>query len=299
MIDLIFPYSYISIWIGVFIGIGFTVTCLGFISGIFLIICIILGVIRIQPLFNLVDKGIQVLFPELYPRVKKNIKESFKVSGNIELKEGRYIFMWHPHALFPTSIYFHTATDLTDWPKHLKSRGVVFSSLQWLPFVKEVFDELNIIPTDYHVMKETIEKESISLLPGGMREMLYEHTVLLSRRRGIFKMALETGTPMVPIIAKGENQIYKAVELPDYIQDFMGLFDTALPVPTLKSLMRFLGILQYPLKDPVVSIIGEPILVEKVDIATEKQISELREKYIEVLKAMYLKEIGKELLVAL
>jgi protein required for attachment to host cells len=38
--------------------------------------------------------------------------------------------------------------------------------------------------------------------------------------------------------------------------------------------------------------------VEKVDIATEEQISELREKYIEALKAMYLKEIGKELLVA-
>jgi hypothetical protein len=295
MIDLIFPHSYLAIWLGVFIGIGFTVTCVSFLSGILLTICIILGVIRIRPLFTFIDKGIQAFFPELYPRVKKNIKESFKPSGNIALEEGRYIFMWHPHALFPTSIYFHTATDLTDWPKHLKSRGTVFSSLQWLPFVKEVFDELNIIPTDYHIMKETLEKESISLLPGGMREMLYEDTTLLLRRRGIFKMALETGTPLVPVIARGENQIYKAVKLPDFIQDFMGLFDTAMPVPTLKSLMKFLGILHYPLKDPVFSVIGEPVLVEKVEVPTEEQISELRKKYIEALKTMYKKEIGRDL----
>ena len=298
MIDLIFPHSYLAIWLGVFIGIGITVTCVSFFSGILLTICIILGIIRIRPLFTFIDKGIQAFFPDLYPRVKKNIRESFKASGNIELKEGRYIFMWHPHALFPTSIYFHTATDLTDWPTHLKSRGVVFSSLQWLPFVKEVFEELKIIPTDYHVMKETLQKESISLLPGGMREMLYDDTSLLLKRRGIFKMALETGTPLVPVIAKGENQIYKSIKLPDCIQEFMGIFDTALPVPTFKSLMKFLGILHYPLKDPVYSIIGEPFPVEKVEVPTEEQISELREKYIEALKAMYLKEIGRELIIA-
>jgi hypothetical protein len=295
MIDLIFPHSYIAIWLGVFIGIGIAATYVGFFSGAVLTICIILGIIRIRPLFTFADKVIQGGFPELYPRVKKNIKESFKASGNITLEEGRYIFMWHPHALFPTSIYFHTATELTDWPAHLKSRGVVFSSLQWLPFVKEVFDELNIIPTEYHIMKETLKKESISLLPGGMREMLYEDTSLLSRRRGIFKIALETGTPLVPVIARGETELYKAIKLPDYIQNFMGLFDTAMPIPTFKSFMKFLGILQYPLKDPIFSVIGEPILVEKVEVPTEQQISELREKYCEALKSMYKKELGRDL----
>jgi len=295
MIDLLFPHSYIAIWLGVFIGIGITVTYVGFFSGIVLTICIILGIIRIRPLFTFINKAIQSFFPEVYTRVKKNIKESFKSSGNLELKEDRYIFMWHPHALFPTSIYFHTATELTDWPTHLKSRGVVFSSLQWLPFVKEVFDELNIIPSDYHVMKETLQEESISLLPGGMREMLYEDTSLLLKRRGIFKIALETGIPLVPVIARGEHQIYNAIKLPECIQEFMGLFDAALPIPTFKSLMKFLGILHHPLKDPVFSVIGEPILVEKVERPTEQQISDLREKYIETIKAMYKKELGREL----
>jgi len=298
MIDLIYPYSYLTIWFGVLLGIGFTTACAGLFSAAIVIICIYLGMIRIMPLFSFINRLFRGLIPEEISSVERNIKESFKMTGNAGAlqDEGKYIFMWHPHGVFPTSLYFHTATSLTDSPNSVKqSKTVAFNNLQWLPFTTEIFHETSIIPSEYHIMKNALQENSISLSPGGMREMLYEDTTLLSRRRGIFKMALETGTPLVPIISKGEEHLLKAIEIPMWIQDYLKPYDLCIPVPTWKTFIRCLGILQHPLKDPVISVIGEPIPVEKVEQPTEEQISELRQKYIEALKAMYKKEIGRDL----
>jgi len=205
--------------------------------------------------------------------------------------------MWHPHGVFPTSLYFHTASQLTNSPEAVKlSKTVAFSNLQWLPFTNEVFKETNIIPSDYHAMKAALQEgHSISLSPGGMREMLYEDTVILSRRRGIFKMALETGTSLVPVISRGEAELCKGIELPEWLQALLEPYDACIPIPTWKTVSRFLGILQNPLKDPVFTALGEPILVEKTEYPTEAQISDLRAKYIGVLTEMYRTQMGRDL----
>lgn len=293
MLDLIFPYSYIALWLGAFLGMGITAACIGLFSAFLLMIIISLGMIRITPLFSFLDKTSRRLFPELFSRLESNIRESFKVKG-VDLEEGKYIFMWHPHGVFPSSFYFHTVTSLTNWPKHLDSKTAVFSNLQWLPFTTEVFQETNMIPSDYHPMKKSLETSSISLFPGGMREMLYEDTVILEKRRGIFKLALETGTPLVPVLSK-DAELCNALELPEWIQEAMKPFDACIPIPTWKTFTRMLGISNNPLKDPIYSIIGEPILVEKIEGPSEQQIDNLRKKYIESLKQMYKKEIGVDL----
>jgi 2-acylglycerol O-acyltransferase 2 len=294
MFDLIFPYSYIAMWLGMFVGIGLTAACVGLFSAAFLIIILSLGMIRIMPLFTFLDKTSRRLFPELFSKLESNIKESFKVRES-NLEEGKYIFMWHPHGVFPSSIYFHTQTQLTNWPKHLPSKGVVFSNLQWLPFTTEIFQESNMVPSDYHPMKKTLETSSISLFPGGMREMLYEDTVILEKRRGIFKLALETGTPLVPVLSKGEAELCKAMELPECIQELMKPLDACIPIPTWKSFMKIMGITQNPLKDPVYTVIGEPIEVQKIEEPSEQDIGYLKIIYIDSLKKMYKKELGREL----
>jgi hypothetical protein len=292
--DLIFPYSYIAIWLGMFLGIGLTATCVGLFSSAFLIIILSLGMIRIMPLFSFLDKTSRRLFPDFFSTLESNIKESFKVRDTT-LEEGKYIFMWHPHGVFPSSIYFHTQTQLTDWPKHLTSKGVVFSNLQWLPFTTEVFQESNIIPSDYYPMKKALESSSISLLPGGMREMLYEDTAILEKRRGIFKLALETGTPLVPVLSKGEAELCKATHIPDIIQEAMKPFDACIAIPTWKTFTKIMGMTQNPLKDPIYTIIGDPIEVQKIEEPSEQDILDLKQKYIDSLKQMYKREMGRDL----
>ena len=125
--------------------------------------------------------------------------------------------------------------------------------------------------------------------------MLYEDTVILEKRRGIFKLALETGTSLVPVLSKGEAELCKASKLPEWIQGFLKPFDACIPIPTWKSFTKIMGITQNPLKDPVYTVIGEPIEVQKIEEPSEQDIAELKQKYIDSLKQMYKKELGKNL----
>jgi len=222
------------------------------------------------------------------------------MSGNMSLQDKPYIFMWHPHGVFPTTLFFHTCTTITNAPTVIqRAKTIVFSGLKWIPFADECIRELlDILYSDYDSMKQAlVENTSISLYPGGMREMLYEDSVILSQRRGIFKMALETGTPLVPIVSIGETSIFQLYSLPHWIQDLLKPYDACIGIPTLKTMIKYINMMWNPLKDPIVSVIGDPILVEKVDTPTELQILTLRSKYIERLKIMYKKEVGRDLVI--
>jgi len=295
MLEHTFPLSYIAISLGFLLGIGFTSVFISFVSASIILLLAFTGIIRVLPVINLFKSLSKKLLPEQLNTIEENIKKSFKISGDLE--EGKYIYMWHPHSVFATSIFFHNVTQFTEWPSHLRNlKIVVFSYLQWFPFAKEFFEEFKLIPSDYFSMKEALEQgNSISVSAGGMREMLYENTAIISKRRGIFKMALETGTPLVPIVSVGETKVWELAKIPEWIHDSMEPYDACMAIPTFKSVLRFIGLLENPLKDPIRSIIGEPIRVEKKDVPTEADISSLRTTYINALKALYKKESGRNI----
>ena len=294
-----FPFSYVALLIGLLIGVGFTAACVGLFSVGILFVCMSIGMIQIMPLFKFLEKIINNLLPDDVKRIETNLEKTYTVAGNTRLDPGKYIFMWHPHGVFASSMFFHTSTSFTKWPSQLRNTKLVASGVVMkMPFMKELYNEFNTIPSDYHVMKGALESgDSISVSAGGMREMLYENTVLLSRRYGIFKMALETGTPLVPVVSADDSKLWKVMNIPQWIQAALEPYDVCIPIPTFKSIGKYFGILQSPLKDPIRSIIGEPIPVEKVEAPTDSDISALRSKYIEILKTMYKKETGIDLIV--
>jgi len=293
MLDILFPFSYFGICLGFLIGIGITAVCFGFLSVGIILLFVSLGMIRIMPLIHLCKKIVNGLFPDMLALFKENVRRSFKIRSS-ELEDKKYIFMWHPHGVFASSLYFHIS-GLTEWPSEVKMKGTAFNGLLWLPFMGEIFEELGAVPTEYHAMKKALETSSLSLAPGGMREMLYPGSAIILRRRGIFKMALETGTPLVPIISVGEDRLCQIVEIPALIQDWFEPYDACICIPTLKSVMKLVYLFVRPLKDPVISVMGEPIHVDKKEEPSEKDIAELRSRYIDALKKLYKKETGQTL----
>jgi 2-acylglycerol O-acyltransferase 2 len=295
MLDILFPFSYFGISFGFLIGIGITAVCFGFLSVGIILLCISLGMIRIMPLVNLCKRFTNALLPDSLTNFKENIRQSFKIKAT-KLEDTKYIFMWNPHGVFTTSQFFHIGTKLTDWgDTAYPVKGTAFNGLLWLPFMGEFFEELGAVPTEYHAMKKALETSSLSVAPGGMREMLYPGSAIIGKRRGIFKMALETGTPLVPIVSVGEDELCQIVQIPSWIQDWFAPYDACICIPTLKSVIKLLYIFVRPLKDPVVSVMGEPIHVDKIEEPTEKDIADLRSRYIEGLKNLYKKETGKTL----
>lgn len=291
MIDLLFPYSYVAIAFGALVGIGLTTAAIGSMSLLVVSCLIYLGMIHITPLINLFTNILNTFVPKEIESIKKNIKESFKVRFTELIPEGHYIYSWHPHGVVSMSHHFHIITNYTEWPKTLGTiRCVVLAALLWLPFSQEIFDNISAIPSEYNVMKQTLHnKESISVALGGMREMLGD-SYLVKKRRGIFKMALETGTPIVPVLSFGENRLFSIYEIDPAIQKWVEQYDICICIPTLKSISKWLGMLKSPLKDPIESVVGSPIPVEQIVNPTEKDINQLRERYIEALRALFIKE---------
>lgn len=66
--------------------------------------------------------------------------------------------------------------------------------------------------------------KSVVLVPGGVREIQSmcqsKEVVYLKKRYGFVKLAIQTGTPLIPVFAFGQSQIYTMTKLsPGRVQE--------------------------------------------------------------------------------
>lgn len=76
---------------------------------------------------------------------------------------------------------------------------------------------LRAVPANKHAIVHALKSNSkLSIIPGGVAEMFLENThdtevIKLKGRQGFIKLALQTGTPIVPIYAFGVSQAMRLV----------------------------------------------------------------------------------------
>lgn len=139
---------------------------------------------------------------------------------------GPVIYGCHPHGIFGigTLLNFGIASRIggmqaalpTSPPVHILTLAVSF----WVPFWRDLLVRCGLGPADRATCRACLEeaKHSIALVVGGAREALLarrgEYHLILRRRRGIFRIALETGRPLVPVFTFGEVDLYDQLQLP-------------------------------------------------------------------------------------
>jgi hypothetical protein len=289
-----FPFS-LMFAIGLFIiGSFFTAIVFGIIAFILFIFGVYFGVIRITPLFNLGSSIVEFFWPGSGHAIGESIRKSFTV----EYPDGEparipQIFIFHPHGVFSVANAWHSATKLSDW-KTRPMKGSASSWLLWLPFLPELFEKMNYVTTDYDDMKSVLKGgESLSVCLGGVREIMYaqEGRMKLSilKKTGIFRMALEEGCPLVPVLTYGENELYTVLdnEWLTWVNKKLMAYGTCCPIPDWESCRRWFGILEKPLAEPVRTVVGSAIPVARRAAPTDTEISELREKYFVALRDLY------------
>jgi hypothetical protein len=288
------PFSYGIIAIVFLLGVTFTTVVFGVIAGIVLLICIYSGVIHITPIIEGLGNIVSYFNPGLLDSLINNLRNSLL----IEYPDGKpsntkHIFVFHPHGTLSTTMTFHIGTHITEWSIR-PIKVAVLHGLFWLPFANEIFHKMNAVPSHYSSMKAVLDNnESLGLCLGGVREILYTEPgsmkLSIKNKRGIFRLALETGTPLIPVLSYGENELF---DLSDskwllYIQKYLIHYGVCLPIPTLKSCISWFGIIWNPLKNPIRTVVGEAIQVPDAHIPTDKEIIELRETYFTALKDLY------------
>ena len=287
-----FPMSLIIMVLSFMAGMGVATITIGTINLILGILFSYMGVIRVLPLF----KHLQTIFFAIWPRLQKmdtTLKSMYNVKG--VAPNGRAIYMFHPHGSFSTSFFFHQMARVTSWPKEAYARATITYQYYWIPFAQEILDALHAIPNRYGDMKEVLEGgESLAVIPGGLEEIneRKEHHVkiVLAKRKGIFRLALETGTPLVPVLTYGENELYSSSSMPMIVwlntalEKILGI---QICVPSWDSVKEWLKILSNGVQRNVNTVIGEAIPVEKKEVVKDTDIQLLKKQYIAALRKLY------------
>lgn len=291
--DAALPFSYIALALFFFLGVSLTFLFFGLLAAVVLIVCIYSGIIRITPILDAITNLILYLNPGGIDLLQENLRKSFLLEYPDGTPGSQGIFVFHPHGLFSVTNIFHIGTQATDWSID-NVHMTVLNKLYWLPFAKELLDKLRAIPSHYSSMKSALtEKKNLTVCLGGVREIISTEPnamkLSILKKKGIFRLAIETGVPLIPVLSYGENELFDILKTPwlSSIQNFLIQYGVCLPIPTVESCKAWYSILYKPLKAPIRTVIGKPLDPGSARDPTDKEICELRERYFEALKNLY------------
>jgi len=237
-----------------------------------------------------------VFWPEVPGRITENLRKSFPVDirGTLPPKG---IYLFHPHGMFSMAHMTNIGLkSISNWP--VKSiRGTNLNSL-WYSFGINEMSEESFVPVKYANMKHVIdENQSLAVSLGGIEEIQYikkgHMRLRIKDRKGVFRLAIETGTPLVPVLAYGENEVcdnwgnWKGFDLINCILRSWHILP--LMIPSWDLYKNFAMIHLKPFDIPVVSVVGEPVAVGPAREPTDEEIRIVRSVYIKRLRELYAK----------
>lgn len=281
--------SWVYFWpLLVFVGAGLLV-----ILGTLLSVNIVLGLAAFA-LYSLFPKDL--LFDTLFqkfrnPRVEENLQGTFRMHVKEPLPPSPCLFVWQPHGLVSISSLFYNSGLLTS-PGYSRNHTVLISFWHYIPILGDFARHLRSIPSDANSIRNTLaDRESASVMLGGVHEMIESHPtrIQIPHRTGIYRIALETGTPLVPVLTYGENErfpkgdhwIFEAINGWLYSN-----FRIGIPFPSWEAVKNW-SALSYKSLKPIDSYTGKPIRVEKNENPTDADIDALRKRYIEGVQALF------------
>lgn len=186
----------------------------------------------------------------------------------------------------------HNAIRITD-ESYVPTKIVSMSIYHKIPIIKDFMRRFNVIPADYDVIKNTLFTDSVSIMLGGVKEMMNvnEKTIslVIKNRTGIFRAALETGSNIIPVITYGENKLFPPLNesIIESINAFIySVFGIAFPIPTWTSIKNWVKLYSHPL-EKIHSYVGDEVEVKQKECPTNEDILDLRNKYIKAVQSLF------------
>lgn len=292
MLESILPWAYlwpVLLVVTVCVVLGLVVANV-VLAVILLLVYLVLPAETIDQGIQWVVRGTREKFGHYFQRVEDHLRTTFPIHG-AETLPSSCLLLWHPHSLLTVTAVLHTAFGLSSV---VDSKIVSHSIYHSLPVVRDLMRNANSIPAEFDRMKQTLDDgERVSVLVGGVREMLDTESktirLVLGKRKGVFRLALTTGKPLVPILTYGESDLFPVWNHPTLQtinQVLYSTFRIAFPVTSWTALSNWVNLYWSPLT-PVPTYVGEPIVVEKNPSPSESDLSELRETYIKRLQALF------------
>ncbi|GBG77010.1 hypothetical protein CBR_g23340 [Chara braunii] len=211
---------------------------------------------------------------------------SLKFEERDSLDPGRaYVIGLEPHSVLPLSaVVLSPLVMKTPFPR-IKMLGS--SALKHVPFARHVWTWMGVADVSKSSFDDLLRRGwSCVVVPGGVQECLYmekdKEVIFLKQRRGFVRMAMATGSPLVPVFGFGQSHTYY-FWLPKG-QWFRKLSRMIHYVP-----MLYWGIKGSPVPVPgrMLVVVGRPIEVPCVKNPTPQQVSEVHDKFVKAMEDIY------------
>lgn len=236
-----------------------------------------------------------------------------EIHKSVELSpEKSYMFCYHPHGIFTIGGWLAFGTEALGWSKLFPGIDVRILTLN-LNFNAPILREYLLLHGVCSCDKESIIKilnrgKSVLLVVGGGSESMHaapgRYDIVLRRRRGFVKVALRTGTSLVPCIGFGEPDLFDSLNerippgapIRRVQRTLTRVFGFAIPLATGRGLLGGSGVLPNP--TPLDIVIGEPLIVPKWTGDAhgpewEEAVDVLHEKYMKATIDLYHKHQQK------
>jgi 2-acylglycerol O-acyltransferase 2 len=202
-----------------------------------------------------------------------------------------YIIGCHPHGFLPIGTMVNCLTNITKvnetFLNGVPVRTLAASFCFYIPIYRDIVLGGGVIDAArYNARAALDEGYSIILVPGGATEGLYAHPgpqrLVLRKRHGFVKLAIETGAHLVPAFSFGETDCYRQLSskwpwVKKFQHKFQRIFGLSLPLVT--------NII--PRRTKITTVFGAPIPVEKNENPTHEQVDAVLEKYIKALHELF------------
>mmetsp|Transcript_64898 Transcript_64898/g.75474 ORF Transcript_64898/g.75474 Transcript_64898/m.75474 type:complete len:423 (+) Transcript_64898:45-1313(+) len=213
-----------------------------------------------------------------------------------------YFFVYHPHGVHTFGAIANFSVDSNNVSQLLPGIKIHVQTLKanfWIPFWRELFLLGGVGDASADCIRRTLAAgpgESVLLVVGGAEESLLSspgtNDLTLTKRKGFVKLALEAGSPLVPVYAFGETNVYENLaagrpKLQRLLLKMQKTLGFALPLIHGRGYFNYhFGIL--PHRRPIVCVVGAPLEVPKLSKPSQQDIDHWHSKYVERLKQLFM-----------
>ncbi|XP_037377696.1 2-acylglycerol O-acyltransferase 2 [Talpa occidentalis] len=214
-----------------------------------------------------------------------------------------YLAAFHPHGVLATGAFINLCTESTGFSSkfpgicsHLMMLNVWFR----IPFFRDYIMLAGLVASDKESAAHILNKKGggnlLTIIIGGAQEALDarpgNYALLLKNRKGFIKLALIHGVPLVPIYSFGENNLYDQVENApgSYLRWIQNRLQKVMSISL--PLFHGRGVFQYsfgliPYRQPINTVVGKPIEVQKTPNPSQEQVDQLHQQYIKELYDLF------------
>ncbi|KFW65700.1 2-acylglycerol O-acyltransferase 2 [Pygoscelis adeliae] len=214
-----------------------------------------------------------------------------------------YLVGFHPHGILAAGAFINFCTEGSGFSTLLPGIPPPLMMLSlWfrVPFLRDCLMSAGLVSSDKESASYVLQKleggNMLAIIIGGAQEALDARpgscTLLLKNRKGFVRLAIEHGTPLVPIFSFGENDLFEQVrnpkgswlrQLQHRLQQIMGI---SLPIFYARGIFQYsFGLVPY--RRPICTVVGKPIPVQRKHRPSEEEVDQVHQQYLNELCKLF------------